>query len=377
VKTRTFRTAPLAAAVLAALTAAHAAEDDEIAELVRPQSTVSAGVGYVDEDNRRFGQYTGMTKDGAYGLFDADIVRRNDATGTWLRFTGRNLGLEHRGLRFEHERQGNWGYFIDFSQTPRNEPYVAFTNVGGIGTPNLVAPTVLTATPGGSVELGTRRDSLGAGFQKYLGGPWSTQVRLRHEEKEGSRIFARGTTGTLAAPFFSNFGFTPEPISSTTRQLEALVNYTSERLQLSGGYYGTAYDNEYKGLFITGGIAALQPFSPIALPPDNESHQLHVNGGFQFTPTTRATFRLARARATQRDQFLTAAEVAPATILPTVPSHLDGRVDTREPSDPAPCTVRFVHLHDGPKIVHHYDLHEVAGHGGEYRLRASESDEAG
>jgi hypothetical protein len=48
---------------------------------------------------------------------------------------------------------------------------------------------------------------------------------------------------------------------------------------------------------------------------------------------------------------------------------LDGRVHTREPSDPAPCTIRYTHLHDGPKIVHHYDLHEVAGHGGEYRLR--------
>jgi hypothetical protein len=51
---------------------------------------------------------------------------------------------------------------------------------------------------------------------------------------------------------------------------------------------------------------------------------------------------------------------------------LDGRVHTREPAEPAPGTVRYIHLHDGPKIVHHYDLHEVAGHGGEYRLRCSE-----
>jgi hypothetical protein len=55
---------------------------------------------------------------------------------------------------------------------------------------------------------------------------------------------------------------------------------------------------------------------------------------------------------------------------------LDGRVDTREPSDPPPDTVRFVHLHDGPKIVHHYDLHEVAGHGGEYRLRDPDPGDA-
>ena len=48
---------------------------------------------------------------------------------------------------------------------------------------------------------------------------------------------------------------------------------------------------------------------------------------------------------------------------------LDGRVQTRDPADPPPPVVRHTHLHDGPKIVHLYDLHEVAGHGGEYRLR--------
>ena len=50
---------------------------------------------------------------------------------------------------------------------------------------------------------------------------------------------------------------------------------------------------------------------------------------------------------------------------------LDGRVQTRPATDPAPATVRYVHLHEGPKIVSYYDLHEVAGHGGEYRLRTN------
>jgi hypothetical protein len=48
---------------------------------------------------------------------------------------------------------------------------------------------------------------------------------------------------------------------------------------------------------------------------------------------------------------------------------LDGRVHTRPADEEAPPVVRHVHLHDGPKIVTHYDLHEVAGHGGEYRMR--------
>ncbi|MCW0213738.1 MAG: hypothetical protein OJJ54_10285 [Pseudonocardia sp.] len=48
---------------------------------------------------------------------------------------------------------------------------------------------------------------------------------------------------------------------------------------------------------------------------------------------------------------------------------LDGRTEKRPAAEDVPATIRHVHLHDGPKIVHHYDLHEVAGHGGEYRLR--------
>lgn len=48
---------------------------------------------------------------------------------------------------------------------------------------------------------------------------------------------------------------------------------------------------------------------------------------------------------------------------------LDGRVHTRPAAEPSPATFRHVHLHEERRIVHYYDLHEVAGHGGEYRLR--------
>ena len=59
-----------------------------------------------------------------------------------------------------------------------------------------------------------------------------------------------------------------------------------------------------------------------------------------------------------------------AYVVRFVGGPLDGRVDSmaKPPSDPKQ-TLTHVHLHGGPKIVHHYDLHEVAGHGGEYRLR--------
>jgi hypothetical protein len=52
---------------------------------------------------------------------------------------------------------------------------------------------------------------------------------------------------------------------------------------------------------------------------------------------------------------------------------LDGRVDTLDklPDEPHD-TVTHVHLNDGPKIVHHYDLQYAVEYGCEYRVRAQE-----
>src|SRR4029079_19541620 len=86
------------------------------------------------------------------------------------------------------------GSSMDYSRIPRFEPLIANTAVGGIGSNNLVIPTTLT--PGGPTELKTTRDVIGLGLEKYFTGNGDLQVKFRNEEKDGTRIFARGTTGT-------------------------------------------------------------------------------------------------------------------------------------------------------------------------------------
>lgn len=293
----TFQLTATAAALLAAFGSAGAAETETASPHTKPESTISVGAGYVDNSGARFGQYTGMHKSGGYGLLDADIVTRDDATGTWLKFNGRSLGLENRELRFEHNRQGNWGYYLDFSQTPRYEPFTVNTAVTGIGTANLRIPAVSTA--GTPTQLKTKREAIGLGFSKWVVGGFDLQVRFRSEDKDGARLFARGNTGGAGL-----FEFAPEPIHSTTRQLEATFGYTGQQLQLSGGYYGTTYDNKNTALNFTGGVAGLSTFTPIGLPPDNQSHQLHLAGGYSFTSTTRGNFKVAYTRASQNDSFI-------------------------------------------------------------------------
>ena len=58
---------------------------DEAAALKSPVSTFELGIGAVTKDNGRFGQYTGLRRDGLYGIGDLDLVRRDDATGIWTR----------------------------------------------------------------------------------------------------------------------------------------------------------------------------------------------------------------------------------------------------------------------------------------------------
>lgn len=313
----------LAAALAAAFVTPALAQDDEIRRLTTSESEVGAGVGFVDKANQRFGQYTGLHKDGAYLLLDADYNRRINQTGTWFRLRGRDLGLDSRELRFEHERQGNWGYFIEYNQLPRFDPYTVRTGLQGIGsTTQTIVPVAIGA--GAEHHLKTERKTWSLGFDKALLNGFDVKVRFKNEEKDGARLWGQGSFTP------AHYRFLTDPIDQTTRQVDAVASYTGERLQLSGGYYGTDFDNHNRLLNVgplanvAGTPAAgLTPITGMALPPGNQSHQLHFGGGYNFTATARATFKVAYTRQTQDEGFI--------PVAPNISgrSDLGGRVDTK------------------------------------------------
>jgi MtrB/PioB family decaheme-associated outer membrane protein len=291
----------LAGAAMLAATAPALADDEEIKQLTQPESSARLGLGYLTDDDRRFGQYTGVKNQGSYLLLDLDYLKRDDATGTWTRFFGRNVGLNSRELRGEYGQQGNWRGFIDFNQIPRNEPVIVNTGLTGIGTSH----QALNGTVQRNVELDTRRDRVGLGFDKQLMPGLDFQARYTTEDKTGARLFGRGTAEFLT-----------DPIDYRSQQLEATLGSSNEKYQLQAGYYGTAFSNKNNVLNVSTG-------ADIVLPPDSESHQMFVSGGYSFTPTTRGNFKAAYTRASQNDTFFTA---------PTFPgnsqTNLQGRVDT-------------------------------------------------
>src|SRR5678815_4936817 len=101
-------------------------------------------------------------------------------------------------LRVDYLRQGNFGAFLLYERTPRDEPYTVRTAVQGIGTNVQRVPAA--ASPSlGDIHLGTVRDAWTAGLGKNVGNGYEFKVTLKNEDKKGDRLWGRGGAAEFAA----------------------------------------------------------------------------------------------------------------------------------------------------------------------------------
>lgn len=321
-----FAMRPIALMIVALGSGATFAEEDEAArmqalrrDLATPDSRVEVGTGHTSGSTRSFGMYNGLGEDRAFGLFNLNLFGRDDATGTWLKLRGSNLGQDNRELRFDHERQGRWGYYIEASELVRHEPLRIITGLQGIGTANqTVSAAAALKRP---VNLELKHEFLNAGGKYFITDALQFRVSARQDVKEGDRMYGRG-----AAAATSVHQFLAQPIDQTTRQWDASLAYTSRDLQLLGGYAGSSFDTDVPRLNVSGGPAAFTnapAMNAFALPLDNKSHQFYLSGGYNFSDVTRTSFKLSRNVAESTDPF------AVAPTLAGAPTALDGELVTK------------------------------------------------
>ncbi len=335
----------IALAILAALSPAYAYAEEEggaparaeeeadIATLTKPESSVSVGLRALSGDSRSralFGQYNGMRDHDLYGLLDFDVIKLDDENGTWTNFQGSHLGLDDRELRFLQQRQGNWKYSVEYSELTREYPRTINTGMQGAGTTTPIINRLAAPGTGSDVDLKTTRKSVTLAADKWLTPLLQFEFSFKNEDKDGARLFGRGFTcpsGAAPSPTCTTMGaginqwallLLPEPINSRTQQFEGKLNFAGEKLALTGGYYGSFFHNDYGTLTpnvpgtlnnplgapttLNVGLRGILGL-PMALPPDNQAHQLYLSGTYGFTPTTRTTFKLAYTHATQDDDF--------------------------------------------------------------------------
>ncbi|WP_136416652.1 MtrB/PioB family decaheme-associated outer membrane protein [Herbaspirillum sp. ST 5-3] len=343
----------LVLAILAAFGPAHA--DDGINEYIKPDSSVRVGIGAVSGDSKDralFGQYNGMRGDDYYGLVDVDINKRDDATGTWTKFRGSNLGLETRELGFGQQKQGDWKYSVEYGELIRNYQNTINTGMQGIGTDTPTVTSLTAPGTGRDVDLQTKRKAATLNFGKWISPNLQFEANFKNEDKDGARVFGRGLNcGTISGfvHIFCGPGSSggilllPEPINSTQRQAEARLTFTGEKFLISAAYNGSFYDNAFGSLRPTisgnlfnpngtvlntatgaGSGVATYMTQPMALAPDNQAHKFSILGNYAFTPSTKANFKYAYTYAKQDEGFASAG----LTTGPAGVSNLGGRVDT-------------------------------------------------
>lgn len=365
--------APVAAALLVAFGSAYAQQSEEVRALTSPDTgSVTLGVGANNgaDQAKRFGQYTGLNKDGAL-ILDLEVIKREEDTGTTTSITGRDLGLDTRELGVSVQKQGDWRFGVDYNEIVRNDPYVIHTGMVGLGSTapviNLIALPSMPAAwvtangfaasngvAGHDETLKLKRTAIGLSGDKWISPELQLEVNFRNEEKKGARMFGRvgiSSSDMLFPNAATGNGIwalllTPEPVDSTIRTIESKLNFSRDKLALTGGYYGSFYINNDTALTpsvpgtlnrgalgtgtgCTGLITACSTIqqiasSPVALPPDNQAHQLYFSGTYAYSDTTRTNFKLSYTHATQSENFVGAG----LTPSATAPADLGAAVDT-------------------------------------------------
>ncbi|MBV9190453.1 MAG: MtrB/PioB family outer membrane beta-barrel protein, partial [Betaproteobacteria bacterium] len=337
---RVFTRTLITLAVLAAFAPAYGQEADADA-LKRPDSSVSLGVGITPgdaKDRTIWGQYNGMREGGSHLLFDVDVNKRDDS-GFWTILRGRNLGLDNRDVGLTLQQQGDWRLNAEYSELVHREIRTINSGISGAGT--TTPQIVRLAAPGAGSDLNfnLKRQSLALGGDKWISNNLQIEVNFKSEDKNGTRMWARGydcnatyvCTGTQDATH-QKWALipVPEPVNFNIKQVDAKLNFTSGKLFVTGGYYGTFFTNANgavtpivpnalngptgvlttlnpavaAGQFPTGGTSLQNVLQlPMALYPENQAHQFYLSGNYAWTQSTKSNFKLGYTHATQDQSF--------------------------------------------------------------------------
>ena len=328
---------------------------DAVTALTQPTNSATVGIGNVSQDSAKFGEYNGLYKKGAFGVFDFDIrggAYGSDDDATRWKVIGNNLGLDDRGLSGEYGQQGK--YRLDFGYdeiyrarsdtyqtpyqgaggnvftlpagwvTPRVPQVNAnATNFRGLSPVTGLAPAlvsgVLTQPTAAqqaivnnviaqdvpafqNVNLHTKRERYDGGFSYLVNSQWELKGSMRHEDKTGFKPM--GTVSSQVSEFSATL---PDPIDQTTDQYNLSATFTGAKGFFQVAYYGSIFKNNVQSLTWQD-VTDPTKSATMGSAPDNQYHQIGLTSGYRFDKTTKLVVNASMARGTQNESFLSVAQ---------------------------------------------------------------------
>ncbi|TSA10551.1 MAG: MtrB/PioB family decaheme-associated outer membrane protein [Betaproteobacteria bacterium] len=293
--------------------------------------TADAVAGSVSDKSAEFGQYNGLYRKGAFLIGDGAVRSRNE-DGTYWNLDASNLGLKTQSMEAEGGKQGSYKLRFKYDESLHRIWDRALTPYAGSGGASLTLPAgFASATTAAmplagamqSVDLAVQRKQLGVGASWNRTKEWEYAVNFRHDTREGNILRTGGA-------FFVNSTQLVEPVDYITDQMDASASYASKKFQLKLAYYGSKFRNSNHALIWQDAYAPIagETRGQLALPPDNQFHQVSASAGYQFSDRTRLSGDVAVGRGTQSDNFLPFTQNATLAAAAIPGSSPDARVAT-------------------------------------------------
>jgi MtrB/PioB family decaheme-associated outer membrane protein len=293
---------------------------------------IDLGPAYVNDDAFRFGDYTGLDEKG-WNLFGDLFGRYWSDDASYMVFEGYSRGPDSNALFVKGGKQSLYELRASYQSIPRRIFDTTVTPYGGNGTSQLTLPpswvrapttqqmTALASTAA-PVAIGWDWDFYGLGFDLTPGQRWKLGVDYTRREKKG--------LDRVSGSFMFNAAEFTQPLDYATDDLEVALRYAADNWQTSLMYFGSVFGNQNDSLTWDNPYTAAPGVDSgqLALPPDNESHQVSLAGSVLLPARTTLNGQMSLGHLTQNEalQPYTTNSLLPASPLPAASA--DAEVDT-------------------------------------------------
>jgi MtrB/PioB family decaheme-associated outer membrane protein len=292
---------------------------------------IEAGPAFVTDDAYNFGDFTGLDEKDAY-LFSNFFGRYRNNDAHYVIFEGYTRSKDAMALFLKGGKQSLYEVRASYQAIPRRLFDTTVTPFTGNGTDTLQLPGTWVRAPNtGSmtdlansqipVNIGWDWDVYGLGFDLKLSQQWKFTTDYTRRERKGMK--------RSAGSFFFNAAEMVAPVDYNTDNLEMALSFSADKWQASLTYFGSVFKNTNESLTwdnpYTSGAGADK--GQLALPPDNESHQLSLAGSLLLPARTTLNGQLSIGHMTQNADLLPFT-LNPGLVTPLPTNSTNAAVDT-------------------------------------------------
>lgn len=273
------------------------------------------GLGYTSDDNYKFGEYNGLSKQGATLIGDLQWQDFHNSDNYW-QLSLSDLGLDTREGTLTWGRPDRLRLTMGFNsqQQVRNDsgqtPFTGNTNQvlpENWASGQTTADFITLNDSLRDVDRVLDRDKVFVGIDARIDDNWRLQSNLSYEEKEGhgdvgAAIYIDGAAADAA--------LLRSPVDYGTTEFDVGLSYDAARLHLNGQLAYSEFDNDDQLLVWQNPYSSYGPnvaypngTGGLGLAPDNEQTSGRLVGHYLFSSKARLQFDTSYAVAAQDQSY--------------------------------------------------------------------------